>query len=151
MELPKNVLIVEDEMLAQRYLKNILLSYNIRKITSASSAKESQKYIDVTSYDMVFMDINLRGSMDGIQLTKCILERQDVPIIFVTAYSDSETLSEVLKLSPYGYVIKPFAADDIKVAMLVAYTQCLEASVEPVEKEWWGGWCVLEEHSRYGR
>jgi DNA-binding response OmpR family regulator len=71
--------------------------------------------------DMILMDINIKGPEDGIQLTRSIAQQYTVPVVFISAYSDTETLQEVMELSPYGFITKPFSAKDVEVAMGVAY------------------------------
>jgi DNA-binding response OmpR family regulator len=135
MELPKHVLIVEDEKMAQRYLKNILVSLDIPSMSSTKDADETLKYLKSNDVEMILMDINLNGAIDGIQLAKEILKHYNVPIIFVTAYSDAETLTEAIELSPYGYIVKPFSAEDLKVAMLVAMKRFKFFSKDKVFRE----------------
>lgn len=120
MDLPRHILIVEDEKMAQRYLKNILISLRVPLLHCTSDATATLNYLEYHQVEMILMDINLNGSVDGIQLSKEILKKYDIPIIFVTAYSDEETLNEAIELSPYGYIVKPFNIEDLKVTMLVA-------------------------------
>lgn len=133
-ELPQNVLIIEDEAITQRYLKDILGQYNLNSIDCYDNAKEALAHIKTKNYDMILMDINIKGSMDGIQLSREILRTRTIPIIFITAHSDSETFQEVLELSPYGFIAKPFSSQDVEVALQLAHKRFL-AHKEKVQTE----------------
>ena len=114
-------MIVEDEMLAQRHLENILKSLNVEVVGCFDNAADARASLTQGSCDMILMDINIKGPEDGIQLSRSILQQYSLPIVFISAYSDGETLEEVLDLSPYGFITKPFSAKDVEVAMGIAY------------------------------
>ena len=121
MELPKQIMIVEDEVITQRYLKNILEQYKIDIIECFDNAKDALTHIKTKNYDMILMDINIKGSVDGIQLAREILRTHNIPIVFITAHNDNETFQEALDLSPYGFISKPFSSKDVEVAVQLAY------------------------------
>ena len=123
MDFPQKIMIVEDEVITQRYLKNILIQYNVGQVDCYDNAKETLVNIREKTYEMILMDINIKGSMDGIQLAREILRNYHIPIVFITAHNDSETFQEVLELSPYGFIAKPFSSIDVKVAIQLAYKQ----------------------------
>ncbi|HIP29004.1 MAG TPA: response regulator, partial [Sulfurovum sp.] len=113
-ELPQSVLIIEDEAITQRYLKDILGQYNLECVDCYDNAKDALAHIKTKKYEMILMDINIKGSMDGIQLAREILRTRTIPIIFITAHSDNDTFQEVLELSPYGFISKPFSSQDVE-------------------------------------
>jgi len=119
--LPNRVMIVEDELLAQRHLENILKSLDVEVAGCFDNAADARAALTRDSCDMILMDINIKGPEDGIQFTRSILQQYRIPVVFISAYSDGETLEEVLDLSPYGFVTKPFSAKDIEVAIGIAY------------------------------
>ena len=119
--LPDRVMIVEDEMLAQRHLENVLKSLDVEVVGCFDNAADARAALTQGSCDMILMDINIKGSEDGIQLSRSILQQYSLPIVFISAYSDGETLEEVLDLSPYGFITKPFSAKDVEVAMGIAH------------------------------
>jgi DNA-binding response OmpR family regulator len=114
-------MIVEDEMLAQRHLQNILKNLNVEVVGCYDNAADAKAAITHDACDMILMDINIKGPEDGIQLTRSILQQYTIPVVFISAYSDGETLEEVMELSPYGFITKPFSAKDVEVAMGIAY------------------------------
>ena len=118
---PKSVMIVEDEVLTQRYLKDVLAEQAIPVSAAVDNGEDALKYLEKGYCDLILMDINIKGPLDGLRLAKRILREHDVCIIFITAYSDENTLEEAVELSPYGFIVKPFDPDDIKIAIQIGY------------------------------
>ncbi len=126
MQLPQNIMIVEDEVLTQRYLKDILLHNGVKNIVCYDNAKDVLKHMKTTQPNMILMDVDIIGPVDGIQLSRKISEmNQNIPIIFITAHCDEHTFDEVLELSPYGFISKPFSSKDIEVTLRLAYKRYL--------------------------
>lgn len=146
--LPKRVLIVEDEAITQRYLKEILLSHGIEEVVCFSRAKEVLEAMKKERYDVILMDINIDGSMDGIQLSRKILESYTLPILFISAYSDDETLEDVLELSPYGFITKPFGSKEVMTSLKVSYKRFLTFEAKE-RREGDGAYVVISSHYGY--
>ncbi len=121
MMLPSKVMVVEDEVLLQEHIESILKSLDIDMVGCYDNAADARAAITKDSCEMILTDINIKGAEDGIQFARSILQQYDIPIVFISAYSDGETLEEVMELSPYGFITKPFSAKDIEVAMRIAY------------------------------
>ncbi len=115
-----NFLLVEDEMIAAEYLTTILEDLGFKNIYNACSAKEATDILNKHKIDLIFMDINIQGSKDGIQCAKEINKKIDIPIIYTTAYSDSNTINEASESNLYGYLIKPFNEKNVEVTLKVA-------------------------------
>ena len=124
--LPHKVLVVEDELITQRYIKNILREFQVNDVVCFNSADGVIDALEEVDYEMVLMDINIRGSIDGITLAKEILNHKQIPIIFITAYNDDETLDEVLEISPFGFLSKPFTSKDLITIVKIAYHRFLD-------------------------
>lgn len=125
MGLPKNILIVEDEVITQRYLQDILANNNINVSGCFDNASDTLDALKSMHCDMILMDININGSMDGIQLAKKILEIYTFPIVFITAHNDDATLEELLELAPYGFISKPFSSKEVATTLKIAYKRYL--------------------------
>ena len=123
MTLPKRIVIVEDEAITQRFLQDIFAQYDTSVVGCFDNAAELLTQIKDLECDMILMDINIKGPMDGIQLARKILEKYAVPIVFITAHNDDETVEETLELSPYGFICKPFTSKDVIVTTQIAYKQ----------------------------
>ncbi|HEY5928213.1 MAG TPA: ATP-binding protein [Kofleriaceae bacterium] len=71
-------------------------------------------------FDLVLMDIKLKGDLDGIDTARQLRALYDVPVIYLTAYADNQTLSRARMTEPYGYVLKPFQERELKAAIGMA-------------------------------
>jgi len=102
------ILIVEDEMIVAIYIQNKLkrLGYSVAAI--ASSGQEAVKKVEETHPDLVLMDIHLKGDMNGVEAAQQIRTRFHIPIIYLTAHSDDDTLQRAKVTEPFGYILKPF-------------------------------------------
>ena len=134
---PQQIMIVEDEAITQRYLKEILQEKGVQQIDCFDNAEDAIKMLRVTTYQLILMDINIKGNIDGIQLARMILDKYILPIVFISAYSDDETLENVLELSPYGFITKPFGSNEVLTTLTVAYKRFVtfEAKTKREKKE----------------
>lgn len=114
------ILIVEDEMIVAHSIKNTLLHLHHSVCGIAVSGDEA---IDLSSKgqpELVFMDVKLRGTMDGVEAAQRIMKAFDIPVIFMTAHSDDETVQRIKETNPYGYILKPFEPNDLRLAIEIA-------------------------------
>lgn len=125
MDLPENIVIVEDEVITQRYLQDIFAQQKVTVSGCFDNAEETLEALKSIDCDMILMDINIKGPVDGIQLAKKILETHTLPVIFITAHNDDATLEELLELAPYGFIGKPFSSKEILVTLRIAYKRYL--------------------------
>ena len=125
MGLPENIVIVEDEVITQRHLQDILLHHKVNVSGCFDNAADTLAALSHINCDMILMDINIKGPVDGIQLAKKILETYSLPIIFITAHNDDATLEELLELAPYGFISKPFSSKEVLVTLKIAYKRYL--------------------------
>jgi PAS domain S-box-containing protein len=119
MKKPK-VLIVDDETLVALDLANIATRYGYELAGSCISGEEAIRLSEELKPDVVLMDIFLTGSIDGIDAAKQIKTKLDIPCIFVSASTDSETLMRVKVTQPYGYIMKPFTEHEVYSAIEMA-------------------------------
>jgi DNA-binding NtrC family response regulator len=103
----KKILIVEDEVITAISLQHLLEHWGCGKCEKVSSGKEAIEKAMSEKPDIVLIDINLRGETNGIEAAKQLQARFCVPIIFITGYSDEETIKEAKKIKPVGYFVKP--------------------------------------------
>ena len=113
-------LIVEDETLIAEELSERLKRFGFSVIASVDTADEGIRIATTERPDLVFMDIRLKGKKDGIQAAAEIRKRVNVPIVYLTAYSDRVTLDRAKETEPYGYVLKPFHERELQVAIELA-------------------------------
>ncbi len=95
-----------------------MTGYSVADIVS--SGKEAIKKTEKLEPDLVLMDIVLEGKMDGIEAAGVILSRFNIPVVYLTAYSDKKTLARAKATEPFGFIIKPFEAPEIYTAIEMA-------------------------------
>ncbi len=115
-----NILIVEDELLIAKNIARKLekIGYNICKIVS--SGQEVIDLINQEKPDLILMDVAIKGEMDGIETATIVKSKLDIPIIFLTAYANDETLDRASETGCYGYLIKPFRDKELQAAIKMA-------------------------------
>ena len=115
-----NVLIVEDEGIVAMDIKNQLetLGYNI--IAAVPTGEEAIKIAEESHPDVVLMDIQIQGEIDGVETTERIHRLFDIPVIFLTANSDETTLQRAKVTGPFGYLLKPFEERDLHTTIEMA-------------------------------
>ena len=130
------ILVVEDEGIVAMDIKNRLmrLGYDVPSI--ALAGEEAVEKAAKICPDLVLMDIMLKGEMDGIEAARQIHERLDIPIVYLTAFSDEDTLQRAKITGPFGYIIKPFEDRELHVALDIAlYKHKMERILRESEGE----------------
>ena len=132
------ILIVEDEGIIAKDIKNTLSLLGYSVIALASSGEEAIKKTMETHPDLVLMDIVLEGDMDGVEAAEQIRDRFDIPVVYLTAYSDDRTLQRAKITEPFGYILKPFQERELYTAIEMAiYKHKMERRLK--ESEQWLG------------
>jgi len=104
----KKILVVEDERLIAEDIKRTLLYLGYDALTLVASGEEAISQARSNLPDLALMDIMLEGEMNGIEAAEVIFNELNIPIIFLTAYSQNNTLKDATAAEPYGYILKPF-------------------------------------------
>lgn len=121
------ILVVEDEGIIARSIQTILTENGFRVPAIVSSGEEAIKKAEELRPDLVLMDIVLSGALDGIGAAEQIHARFDIPIVYLTAYADHETIERAKLTRPYGYVVKPFTENELHAAIeLALYRHLME-------------------------
>ncbi|PKL41063.1 MAG: hypothetical protein CVV44_00045 [Spirochaetae bacterium HGW-Spirochaetae-1] len=115
------ILIVEDSVVEARLLQKILANLGYSVVGIARSGEESILLAFKTRPDLILMDILLEGEQNGIEASRKIKKKLDVPIIFTSSLSDRETLARLEITESYGYILKPFDKKDIFVAIEIGF------------------------------
>lgn len=113
-------LIIEDEILIAEELKERLSRLGYSVIGAVDSADEGIAIATRELPDVVLMDIRLRGGKDGIQAAREIRQQVDLPIVYVTAYSDPLTVERVKRTDHDGFILKPFHRHDLQSTIQIA-------------------------------
>ena len=141
------ILIVEDQAIIAMTLEETLKRMGYVVIGSVSTADDAIHMAGETRPELVLMDIRLQGAKDGITAAEEINQLYQIPIVYLTAHSDNETLERARKTLPYGYLIKPFRErrlhSTIQIALFKhrllqkeheANTGGMSSAVQPIHK-----------------
>ncbi len=129
------VLIVEDEWLVSEEIKELLLKNNFNVIGQAEDAQSAMELVSSEQPDIAILDINIKGSDDGIDLARKLKDTSGTPVIFLTAYDDNYFLERAKTVDPKAYLVKPFQEKSLVVALKMAFQNMEEAQAEEKSEE----------------
>ncbi len=114
------ILIVEDELVIAKDLQKQLqkLGHDIPEI--AASGEKAISIASKINPELVLMDIVLKGEMDGVKTAERLRSQFDIPVVFLTAYGDDQTLQRAKVSEPFGYILKPFDMQMVKITIEIA-------------------------------
>ncbi|MDH5656001.1 MAG: response regulator [Spirochaetia bacterium] len=149
----KNILIVEDEAIIALELENKLTQFGYNVIGKAHSSDSAVKKAEEKKPDLIMMDINLGKGASGIETAEIIKEKMNVPIIFLTAYADEETIQNAKNASPYGYLTKPFRETELKATIEMALEKHKSFQFQDLRFHWIAdksgeGYIILDEQEK---
>jgi len=114
------ILVVEDESIVAKDIQGSLKKLGYLVPTTVKSGELALEEIEENKPDLVLMDIMLKGQITGIEAANIIKERFGIPVIFLTAYADDNTLGKAKITEPYGYIIKPFKEKELQTTIEMA-------------------------------
>ena len=115
-----NILIVEDEAIVALDIEEKLIDLGYNIIDIVDNGKSAIECCSKHCIDLILMDINIKGNIDGIDTAKTILNNNNIPIVFLTAYSTNEFIERSKNISPYGYLLKPYTIRELSIAVELA-------------------------------
>ena len=113
-------MLVEDDPLFQRLVQGILAREGFESCCLATSGEEAIDMIPDCSPDLVLMDISLEGDLNGIETAERIAGSANVPVVFLSSTTDQAVLEQVQRVAPYGFISKPFRAEQLVAAVETA-------------------------------
>ncbi|MBT5794226.1 MAG: response regulator [Deltaproteobacteria bacterium] len=129
------IFIVEDEAIVAESLNDQLEALGYIVTGKAPSGEEALRNIKNNLPNLVLMDIMLEGEMDGVETAQQIRELYGIPVIFLSAYSDSETLGRAKLTEPFGYLIKPYKDRELHTTLeITLYKHRMEKRVREHER-----------------
>ncbi len=117
------ILIVEDEPIVAMDLDRSLVELGYEVTGVAESERQAIRLVEQCHPDLVLMDIQLKGGTDGIAAADEIRDRWQIPVVFVTANVNVETLARAKAAGPYGYLTKPFRINELNATIVIALHQ----------------------------
>lgn len=137
------ILVVEDDVIIAQDIQQTLLKLGYEALSPVTSGAEAIRSVQTLHPDLVLMDIQLHGAMDGVEVADYVQRQSSVPVIYLTAHSDEATLGRALLTEPYGYLLKPFEERELLVAIEIAlYRHAAEKKLRQAEQT------IAEQHSR---
>lgn len=133
--LPTNLMLVEDERIVAFDLKNQLQSFGYRVGAMVASGEQALLRVADVAPDLILMDIHLEGAMDGVEAAIEIQSSHQVPVIYLTAFAEDDTLNRALASRPFGYLVKPWDARELHATIQMALARReVERAVEKSEQ-----------------
>ncbi len=117
-----NILIVEDESIVAMEIESYLINLGYNIVAICTNTDDAYQEAINSKVDLILMDIYLEES-NGIEATEKIKSKKDIPIIFLTAYMDEETISSAVATNPIAYLTKPFNRKELYAAIKIGLNQ----------------------------
>jgi DNA-binding NarL/FixJ family response regulator len=118
-----SILIVEDDRIAASELRQTLTGFGFDIIAVVTSAEEAIALASRQRPDLLLMDINLEGILDGIDAAALLRQRHDIPVVYLTTHTDDATMERAKRTEPYGYLVKPVRPVELKSVVELALQQ----------------------------
>ena len=130
-----SIFIVEDEIITARSIAKNIKKFGYELAGIATSGSQAIKEILAVEPDLILMDILLeKNDLDGITAAKRIQSQLNVPVIYLTAHSDRETLERAKITTPFGYILKPYSKKDLQISIEFALHKH-QQEIELIERE----------------
>jgi CheY-like chemotaxis protein len=123
MAISQSIVVVEDECIAAEDIRRRLVSWGYRVPAVVATGEEAIRSAEQVQPDLVLMDIHLKGRMDGVEAAECIRTRLNVPVIYASSYSDSDTMARAGVANPLEMINKPYDDLEIRAAIELALTR----------------------------
>ncbi len=117
----KRILVVEDDIQMSKFIQFKLDSMGYKVVGDAINCDQALERSQALDPDLILMDIMLDGHDDGIETAQKIIDRQHVPIIYLTAHEDEVLFDRAKITEPFGYLIKPFNDRDLRIVLETAF------------------------------
>lgn len=131
------VLVVEDENIIAKDIELTLKRIGHESAGIVSKGEDAITLAERVKPDMILMDITLKGELDGIETTKIINDRFGIPVVYITAHQDEDTIEKTKGTNPYGYITKPLDDRDLNTAInSVMYRRDVEEKLKDAEEKY---------------
>jgi PAS domain S-box-containing protein len=132
---PATILIVEDEAVVALDLAAQVREMGYSVVGVADTGERALALARTHQPDLTLMDIRLRGPMDGVQVAQQLMQEQVSPVLYMTSYSDPDTVQRAARTGPYGYLTKPFQSKELHAGIEVAiYKSRMERRLRESER-----------------
>jgi PAS domain S-box-containing protein len=115
------ILVVEDEAIIAADLRQQLIKLGYEPVGHALSGEQAVQLARELQPDLVLMDIQLSGEMDGVAASRAIQEILSLPVIFLTAFGEEQTFERAKLTDPFGFILKPFTERELRTTLAMAF------------------------------
>ena len=130
-----NIMIVEDDGIFAEDLKTNLQLLNYNVAATVPSGKKAIMLLETEKIDLILMDIRLRGELSGIEAARKIRSNYDIPVVYLSAFTDQETVELAKKSEPYGFLSKPTDEIELQRTIEIAlYKHSMESKLKRSEE-----------------
>lgn len=130
------ILMVEDDMIIAADISIQLSNLGYEIIGISTHAEDALKIIETNRPDVILMDIILSGKMNGIDAAHLVLERHQIPVIFLTSNTDDATFNRALSAKPFAFITKPFQSIDLERTLQMTFQRiAVEQESEPLPEK----------------
>jgi len=130
------ILIVEDETIVALDIKNALTQLDYHVTNIAINYDDAIQSVKEDEPNIILMDISLSESKDGIETAIAIQKIKNIPILYLTAFSDDDTIDRAVKTNPIGYLIKPFKREELKSTIHLGLYKLEQSNNEKINHEY---------------
>ncbi len=133
----KNILVVEDDGMIGAHIQKLLAAWNYPLLEICTSGKGAVESVTRCQPDLILMDIELLGEMNGVEMARYLRTHFDIPIVYLTAYANDPLLHEVGSAEPYGYLVKPVQELELRATIeLALYRHRMEKRLQESEERY---------------
>ncbi|CDF78338.1 DNA-binding response regulator, LuxR family protein [Formosa agariphila KMM 3901] len=116
----RHILLIEDELIVAMDIKKSLEKESENVVVSARNYKQAKQAFLETDFNIIICDINLNDVKDGIEIIEELMLIKEVPVVYLTAYDNTEILTRAKETVPYAYLLKPFNEMQLKMTIDLA-------------------------------
>ena len=133
----EKILVVEDERIIACDIKHCLENFGYIVPAIIAYGEQAIAKVEELQPDLVLMDMMLKGDMNGIQAAELIINSFNIPVVFLTAYSNESTLKKAKETQPFGYILKPFEETQLITTIEIALNKHQQETVirDELQKE----------------
>ncbi len=131
----KRIIIVEDEALIADHIEMLLSDEGYTVVAVLDNADDLFNVLSTQSVDLILLDINLQGSLDGVDIAHQVNKQYKVPIVFLTSNTDKKTIDRVKLTTPAGFIAKPYTIADLISNIEIALYRATEVIKPAITQE----------------
>ncbi len=111
----RKILIVEDDSMLCTVFEMFLEELGYNHCGTVASGEEAMAFLENKLPDLILMDIHLKGDIDGVDTAKSVLEKYNIPVIYITGDSDVSTVKRAVMKNTYGFMTKPVYKNSLEL------------------------------------